>query len=58
MKCNTTWNLTILSRVATGSIPPDLLAGFHENDIELAKHYASDEVLIKRNGAEPLTGLR
>ena len=54
MKCNTRWNLTILSRVTTGSIPQDLLAGFHDNDIELAKHYASDVALIKRNGAELL----
>ena len=54
IKCNTTWNLTILSRITTGSIPQDLLDGFHENDIELAKHYASDVTLIKRNGAEPV----
>jgi hypothetical protein len=54
IKCNTTWNLTVLSRVTTGSIPQDLLTGFHENDIELAKHYASDVALIKRSGAEPL----
>ena len=52
MKCNTTWNLTVLSRVTAGSIPQDLLTGFHENDIKLAKHYASDIALLKRNGAE------
>ena len=50
--CNTTWNLTILSRVAPRSIPFGLLSGFHENDAELAELYASDVELIRRNGAE------
>ena len=56
-KCNTTWNLTVLSRVAAGSIQPELLRGFHENDIELAERYTSDAALIKRNGAEPFKGI-
>jgi len=50
--CNTTWNLTILSRIAPRSIPPELLTGFHENDPDLANRYANDAALIKRNGAE------
>jgi hypothetical protein len=52
-KCNTTWNLTVLSRVTTGSVPPDLLHGFHENDSALAKRYATDMAVLKRNGVEP-----
>jgi len=52
-KCNTTCNLTILSRVAPGAIPPELLRGFHENDTDFAMIYATDKTLIKRNGAEP-----
>jgi len=56
-KCKTTWNLTILKRVTPESIPPELLHGFHENDIELAERYASDAALIKRNGAELFKGI-
>ena len=52
-KCNTTWNLTILSRVTPGAILPELLRGFHENDTDLAMTYATDKALLKRNGAEP-----
>lgn len=51
--CDTTWNLTVLSRVAPRSIPPVLLRGFYENDGELALRYAADAALIKRNGAQP-----
>ena len=51
--CDTTWNLTVLSRVAPRSIPTDTLRGFHENDSGLAMRYAADTALIKRNGAEP-----
>lgn len=50
--CDTTWNLTVLSRVAPRSIPADLLRSFFENDSVLAMHYATDSALIKRNGAE------
>ncbi|MDR2570503.1 MAG: DUF1062 domain-containing protein [Oscillospiraceae bacterium] len=35
-----------------GAISPELLRGFHENDADLAKYYAADITLIKRNGAE------
>ena len=50
--CDTTWNLTVLSRVAPGSISPTLLRGFYDNDPGLAMSYATDISLIKRNGAE------
>ena len=53
VSCDTTWNLTVLSRVAPQSIPPDQLRGFYENDPDLALRYATDATLIKRNGAQP-----
>jgi len=51
--CDTTWNLTVLSRVAPRSIPSDVLHGFHNNDSDLAMYHATDAGLIRRNGAEP-----
>ncbi len=51
--CGVTWNMTVLSRVAPRSLPPELLEGFHRNDAELALRYATDRALIKRNGAAP-----
>lgn len=51
--CDTTWNLTVLSRVAPRSIPADLLHGFYENNPELAIRYATDAALIRQNGANP-----
>lgn len=53
VNCDTTWNLTVLSRVNPATLPPDLLHGFHINDDRLAMRYATDMELIKRNGAEP-----
>ena len=51
--CDTTWNMTILSHVNPHSILPETLAGFHDNDPDLALCYASDVPLIKKNGGEP-----
>lgn len=51
-KCDTTWNLTLFSRVNPHCLSPNLLQGFHANDFELAMQYATDAALIKRNGAE------
>jgi Uncharacterized protein conserved in bacteria len=51
--CDTTWNLTILSRVNPCSIPTETLHQFHENNFELAVQYAADINLVKKNGAEP-----
>ena len=53
IECDTTWNMTVLSRVAPQSIPQKLLQGFHDNDPCLAVSYASDATLLKRNGAVP-----
>ena len=51
--CDTTWNLTILTRTNPKSIPPDMLAGFHGNDAALAMRYATNTALIRKNGGEP-----
>ena len=51
--CDTTWNLTVLSRVAPRTIHAKLLHGFHSNDSDLVMRYASDAALVRRSGAEP-----
>ncbi|MCL2249904.1 MAG: DUF1062 domain-containing protein [Oscillospiraceae bacterium] len=51
--CDTTWNLTVLSRVNPSSIHPETLRKFLANDSALALHYATDIPLIKKNGGEP-----
>jgi len=51
--CDTTWNLTVLTRVNPQSIPAETLQGFHNNDPALALRTAADISLIKRNGGEP-----
>lgn len=53
--CKTTWNLTIYSRISPNSIDCESLNKFLSNDIELAKQYAMDTDLLKRNGAKPET---
>ncbi|KNY28728.1 DUF1062 domain-containing protein [Pseudobacteroides cellulosolvens] len=50
--CDSTWNMTIYSRVNPKSISPEILDGFHNNNGELVRKYAMDTVLIRRNGAE------
>lgn len=50
--CDSTWNMTIYSRINPKSIAPEILDGFHSNNEELAKRYAMDTELIRRNGAE------
>lgn len=52
-RCQTTWNLTVLSRINPRAIPPETLEKFHVSDPELALHYALDTSLIKQNGGEP-----
>jgi hypothetical protein len=50
--CDSTWNMTIYSRINPKSIAPDILEGFHSNNEELVKKYAMDTELIRKNGAE------
>ncbi len=51
--CDTTWNMTVLSRVSPRSLAPELLSGFLQNDAALAARYAFDAALVRKNGAEP-----
>ncbi|KHD34959.1 hypothetical protein NL50_14950 [Clostridium acetobutylicum] len=50
--CNSTWNMTIYTRVKPKSIEPKLLEVFHNNDKELAERYAVNLELIRKNGVE------
>lgn len=50
--CDSTWNMTIYSRINPKSIAPEILDWFHSNNEELAKRYAMDAELIRKNGAE------
>jgi hypothetical protein len=50
--CDSTWNMTIYSRINPKSIAPEMLEGFHSNSGELVKKYAMDTELIHKNGAE------
>ncbi len=50
--CDTTWNLTIYSRINPASINIELLEKFHTNNKELVEKYAFDSELLIRNGAE------
>lgn len=50
--CDTTWKLTLLSRVSPRELPPEILRGFYSNDGHLAMRYATDIPLIRRGGAE------
>lgn len=51
-ECDSTWNMTIASRVNPASVDIALLEKFHGNDQELAFHYAMDLGLIGKNGAD------
>lgn len=53
--CGTTWNLTIYSRINPHSISREMLCKFTCNDSDLARQYAMDTDLIKKNGAEAET---
>ncbi len=50
--CDSTWNMTIYSRINPKSIAPEIFEGFHSNNGELVKKYAMDTELIIKNGAE------
>lgn len=50
--CDTTWNATILTRVAPQSLPPALLEGFHSNDRRFVTQFAMDVEFLRKNGAE------
>ncbi|WP_143321341.1 DUF1062 domain-containing protein [Clostridium sp. HBUAS56010] len=50
--CDSTWNVSIYSRVNPNSISRELLERFHLNDAVLAEDYAMDNELLRGNGAE------
>lgn len=50
--CDSTWNMTIYSRINPKSLNREILEGFHSNNEELAMKYAMDTGLIYKNGAE------
>ncbi|MDP4094304.1 MAG: DUF1062 domain-containing protein [Bacillota bacterium] len=50
--CDSTWNMSIYTRINPKSIAPDILEGFLVNNTELAEKYAMDIGLIQRNGAQ------
>ena len=49
--CDSTWNLSIYTRISPQSVSPELLDGFHSNDPDMAIQYGADIALLKRNGA-------
>ncbi|WP_236900381.1 DUF1062 domain-containing protein [Clostridium pasteurianum] len=50
--CDSTWNMTIYSRINPKSITHEILDGFNSNNRELSKIYAMNTELIRKNGAE------
>lgn len=48
--CDSTWNMTIYSRINPKSIAPEVLEGFHDNNEELVTGYAMDMEVISKNG--------
>ncbi|WP_340701200.1 DUF1062 domain-containing protein [Brevibacillus borstelensis] len=45
--CDSTWNMTIYSRINPKSIASEILEGFHSNNGELVEKYAMDTELIQ-----------
>lgn len=50
--CDTSWNMTLYSRISPGSLKKELLEGFHQNKEELVERYGMDYELITKNGVE------
>jgi len=53
LRCDSTWNLTLYTRVNPKSLPAEILEGFHSNDEELAARFSMDTEILRKNGAEP-----
>lgn len=49
--CGSVWNSAVVSRANPKAVDPVDLAGFQDNDAELALRCALDVQLLKRNGA-------
>lgn len=52
LNCNTTWNVTVFSRVNPKTLSLDLLERFHGNDEATAQTYAMNMELLRGNGGE------
>lgn len=52
VKCDTTWNAAVYSRVSPQTLNHGLLEGFYSNDEKLARQYALNFQFLRRNGAE------
>lgn len=52
IECDSTFNLTILSRIKPESIDKELYLKFLSNDTNIAWNYSSDLELMKRNNVE------
>jgi len=49
--CDSTWNMTVLSRVKPEQIEKSLYTAFAKNDAETARKYAFDKSLLAKNHA-------
>lgn len=52
LRCDTTWNATIYSRVSPQLLPANLLDDFYKNDEKLVKQYAMNSDFLRGNGVE------
>lgn len=52
LTCDSTWNMTIHSRINPKSISTEILDAFHNNNEKLVKRYAMDTNLMRKNGVE------
>jgi len=47
--CNSTWNMTVISRKNLNKISSDLFDKYQQNNIDLISQYAFDKGLLKKN---------
>ncbi len=50
--CQSTWNMTVHSRISPQALSTDTLERYYANDATLARQCASDLNLLRKNGAE------
>lgn len=50
--CDSTWNMTVHSRISPQALSADTLERYYANDATLATQCASDLSLLRKNGAE------
>lgn len=52
IKCDTTWNLAIFSRIKPTDIDPHLLNRYYNNDSDLAMQHGCSTALMRKNEVE------